>query len=742
MKRLFIYITLFIMLLMTVVITVSTDKQYYEDVWENFGKSSSSINIYLNDIETDYDTAYNILTETADKYDANIYRSDNEKINENNVIVKSVYITHFDNVYNKVPIDKGHIPDNNELLSGTVLKTDTFTDNENITSCGVLYSYLNSQNLKIQSLKAYLDSSNNICGSYVINFEDISNSSGFIKEIAQKLNKNQDEITLQRTYYKRSNSTLYYIMYVIYLTALGLFFLLSTFFIVKQFKKIGIYKILGYDNMAVWNDIFLPFLKVEIVISALMTALIRIMTNVPRSTLIHLCYAFALTILLTFIVSLVFYGLIRRYTISSLIKKKSPANLIVKLNFVVRSILLIAVSTITLSAVNGFAEVKNEYRRYSKWEEYGKKYAVFNFSFLSEDHSDIINNTHLREQKQAELYDLIDDSGAAYVKLLEIYPKKSFVNLEGVNLSEISDNYRLLIMNINNNYLDTLTLKDIEGNVIKIDSSEESGIILIPESKATDETLKNICSYYRPYTVNSSERYAGEKIAETKNKDTKILYYQDNKSFFTFSNTIKTNDNYTINSPVFNVITTNNATFLQKSDILGSNETSPLKIDISNTTPDAVYNELYPLIVKCGLDKNVDKLSSISSIFEDKIESIKKSIVIYFGVSIILFMISIWVSYQTVKMIINLNKKKFGVKILLGYTFFDNYRNTIVPFLLTWIIIMLISGNLYLSMNDSYEYSTLQLFICSLIEIIDVSLTCLQFKYIGRTSLSVLLKEE
>ena len=742
MKRLFIYITLFIMLLMTVVITVSTDKQYYEDVWENFGKSSSSINIYLNDIETDYDTAYNILTETADKYDANIYRSDNEKINENNVIVKSVYITHFDNVYNKVPIDKGHIPDNNELLSGTVLKTDTFTDNENITSCGVLYSYLNSQNLKIQSLKAYLDSSNNICGSYVINFEDISNSSGFIKEIAQKLNKNQDEITLQRTYYKRSNSTLYYIMYVIYLTALGLFFLLSTFFIVKQFKKIGIYKILGYDNMAVWNDIFLPFLKVEIVISALMTALIRIMTNVPRSTLIHLCYAFALTILLTFIVSLVFYGLIRRYTISSLIKKKSPANLIVKLNFVVRSILLIAVSTITLSAVNGFAEVKNEYRRYSKWEEYGKKYAVFNFSFLSEDHSDIINNTHLREQKQAELYDLIDDSGAAYVKLLEIYPKKSFVNLEGVNLSEISDNYRLLIMNINNNYLDTLTLKDIEGNVIKIDSSEESGIILIPESKATDETLKNICSYYRPYTVNSSERYAGEKIAETKNKDTKILYYHDNKSFFTFSNTIKTNDNYTINSPVFNVITTNNATFLQKSDILGSNETSPLKIDISNTTPDAVYNELYPLIVKCGLDKNVDKLSSISSIFEDKIESIKKSIVIYFGVSIILFMISIWVSYQTVKMIINLNKKKFGVKILLGYTFFDNYRNTIVPFLLTWIIIMLISGNLYLSMNDSYEYSTLQLFICSLIEIIDVSLTCLQFKYIGRTSLSVLLKEE
>ena len=742
MKRLFIYITLFIMLLMTVVITVSTDKQYYEDVWENFGKSSSSINIYLNDIETDYDTAYNILTETADKYDANIYRSDNEKINENNVIVKSVYITHFDNVYNKVLIDKGHIPDNNELLSGTVLKTDTFTDNENITSCGVLYSYLNSQNLKIQSLKAYLDSSNNICGSYVINFEDISNSSGFIKEIAQKLNKNQDEITLQRTFYKRSNSTLYYIMYVIYLTALGLFFLLSTFFIVKQFKKIGIYKILGYDNMAVWNDIFLPFLKVEIVISALMTALIRIMTNVPRSTLIHLCYAFALTILLTFIVSLVFYGLIRRYTISSLIKKKSPANLIVKLNFVVRSILLIAVSTITLSAINGFAEVKNEYRRYSKWEEYGKKYAVFNFSFLSEDHSDIINNTHLREQKQAELYDLIDDSGAAYVKLLEIYPKKSFVNLEGVNLSEISDNYRLLIMNINNNYLDTLTLKDIEGNVINIDSSEESGIILIPESKATDETLKNICSYYRPYTVNSSERYAGEKIAETKNKDTKILYYQDNKSFFTFSNTIKTNDNYTINSPVFNVITTNNATFLQKSDILGSNETSPLKIDISNTTPDAVYNELYPLIVKCGLDKNIDKLSSISSIFEDKIESIKKSIVIYFGVSIILFMISIWVSYQTVKMIINLNKKKFGVKILLGYTFFDNYRNTIVPFLLTWIIIMLISGNLYLSMNDSYEYSTLQLFICSLIEMIDVSLTCLQFKYIGRTSLSVLLKEE
>jgi membrane protein len=741
MKKLLMYIISVIMLISTAILIIFIDKQHYDEAWKQLGKTSSSCNVYIKDSQIDTYEGYNILTELADRYQANIYRSDNENINGNDVSVKSVYITYNDNVYNKIALESGHIPDNNELISGNVLKTGNFDDDSEIIKSGELYSFLDKQKLKVQSLQSLLQKSNNICGTYTVNFQDRNTSADFINELASKLGKTQDEITRQTVFYQKTTPFIFYILIIIVLTSLALFFLLAAYYIVKQFKEIGICKMLGYDNISVWSKYFMPFLLVEAFASTFIILTSRIITNIPRETLFHILFALLVIIILTALICLIFYGLLKKYTISSLIKKRSPASTVVKLNFLVRTILLTIVCSITLSAVYGFTAVKDEYKIYEKWDEYGKKYAVFNLSFSGEDHSDMMNNTHLREQKQAELYNIMDKNGAAYAKLSEFYPCKSFASLNNFDHSLVDENYKIFIMTVNTNYLKTLNLKDIDGNPIEPDNSDDRGIILIPESRAEDETLRTICETYRYYTIDSSKRYVGEKIAEKKNAETQILYYKDNMDFFTFSTTIKTNDDYTVKSPVFSIMTEENATFLQKSGIVGGNETSPLKIDISDTSADEAYEKFLPYIRECGLEENITELTSISSIFEDKISDIKTSMKIYFAVSLGMFLLSCWISCQTVKMMIDLNRKKLGIKKLLGFTFFDNYKYIILTFVAVWPVIMLAAGNIYLSMDNTFKYSVTQFIVSAAIGILDISLIILQIKHLEKKNLSILLKE-
>ena len=742
MKKFLMYITSVIMLISTAILIIFIDKQHYDETWEQLGKTYSSCNVYIKDPQIDAYEGYHILTELADKYHVNIYRSDNKNINGNDISVKSVYITYNDNVYNKLALENGHIPDNNELISGAVLNTGNFDDDSEINRSGELYSFLDKQKLKVQSLQSFIQKSDNICGTYTVNFQDRNNPADFMDELASELGRTKDEITRQTVFYQKTTPFIFYILIIVVLTSFGLFFLLAAYYIVKQFKEIGICKMLGYDNISVWSKYFMPFFLIEALASAFIILTSRVITNIPRETMFHMLFALLTAIILTAFICLIFYGLLKKYTISSLIKKKSPANIIVKLNFLVRTILLTIVCSITLSAVYGFAAVKDEYKIYEKWDEYGKKYAVFNLSFSGEDHSDMMNSTHLREQKQAELYNIMDKNGAAYAKLSEFYPGKSFASLNNFDLSLVDESYKIFIMTINTNYLKTMKLKDIDGNLIEPDNSDDRGIILIPEGRADDEILRTVCETYRYYTIDSSKRYVGEKTAEKKNTETQILYYKDNEDFFTFSTTIKTNDNYTVKSPVFSIMTEENATFLQKSDIAGGNETSALKIDISDTSADKAYEKFLPYIRECGLEENITELASISSIFEYKISDIKTSMKIYFAVSFGMFLLSCWISCQTVKMIINLNRKKLGIKKLLGFTFFDNYKHIILTFITVWPVIMLAASQLYLSMDNTFKYSGTQFIVSAAIGILDIALIILQLKRLEKKNLSILLKED
>lgn len=739
MKKLFMYFTTIVTMIAVVLTIVFLDKQRFESSWNNLENKSNSRKIYLQEIDIDSSTGYVLLTQLAEKHNVNIYRSDIETINNKKVSVKSVYIVFEDGVYDKLPLIQGNLPSNKELAKGAYLITDNI-NNGNTNQAGTLYSYCNQQFLMLRSISECVNKKDDICGEYTAIFKNMNDYEPFVNELATAFNKSSDDISTQTVFYKSLSTPLYYVTIGLIIVSFGLFLLIAVFYTVKQFKKTGICKILGYNNLTVWYELFSPFIITELITATFCIITIKALTNVPKSTFSSIVAAIIATVFISLAIYLTFCLMIKRYTISNLLKNKNPNKLIIKMNYCIRTVLLIIVSSVFMSTISGFASIRDTYEQYRYWDEYGQKYGILNYTFLDEDHSDKINKTHIKERRLEKLYSYLNEQGAVYAKYSLITPSKTFNDYEEYDKNIPSDK-QMKIMTININYLNELQLKDEFGDVIQLDEGISDGIFILPESMKGDKTEEKLCRIFRKCEVDSSERYSGKKIAGEKNSTSLLYYYSNKESFFTFSEIENTNNNYTVKYPIFNIITEANATFLQKRDIAGSKETSPLKINIENLDVQTQYENIEPYLKECGLENNITSISSISSIFEEEISRIKNSMKIYALFALFIFIISCWISKQTLSMIVELNRKEFGVKKLLGFSFHENYKGTIIPFALIWLVIILFSWKIASSTGENIKFGVSEFAAEAVIAITDILFLLYQLRALERKNLSILLKE-
>ena len=743
MKKALIYITSVALLLTVSFFSIFIDKNKYDKDWENLGNNSSSKTFYIRNNELDIDQLYNTLAFLSEKYKVNLYRSDNEEIDNKDITVKSVYISFPDGIYDRLSLQNGRIPTNEELIAGKVLTTSNFKDNNNTSSIGELFSFFGIQYKKVQSLSRYVENTKNICGTYNAVFQNRNNSNDFFNELATELGTNSEELQTKRIYHTKDDSGIALILILSAATIFGLFFILSAYYIVRKLKEVGICKLMGYDNKAVWCKYFIPILVTQAFTSTIIILICRLFYDAPKNTIINLTLLLWFVIFITFLICLVFYSLLKKYTVSSLLKNKNPSKIIIKMNFVLRTGILIIMCSILLSAFYGFTEINNKYKIYKYWDNYKKTYAVMKIKLNTEDHSDIINETHIMDKKYANLYTELNKLGAEYAKYDEIQPFYSFYNYDFYEKESTDHEFKEHFMTVNLNYLDTLALIDEDHKKIIIGEDVSSNVYIVPISKKNDLYTQQLLKAHSYYVQDSSNRYFNENSI-IDNNEIKIYYYTNVENFFSFERNINDTDlnpDYTISSPIFRVLTNNNITTLDAKNIAGQGESSPLKINIKGKDPSSVFKDIKPIIQKCGLENNISGLEAIGAIFDTKIASIKKAMKIYFFISLILFIVSCFISMQTIEMIIELNKQSISVKKLLGYKFRDKYAAIVLLFIVEWPIIMFFSEKIYRSIDKSYEYSLPQIIVVILMGGIDILFILLYLFRFEKTKLSKLLKE-
>lgn len=754
-KKIVMFIFSVLIMIVTSVFSVFLEYQRIDTYWKNFGKSNSSFPVYLYNFEGDGEDVIDVFSEICNKYQVNLYRDDYVRIDEKTVNVKSVLSTYNSQTLNKIPLEKdGYLEYSNDFPKQT-FTTGNYSDTSDLLQDKKkIYSFLNKQFIKIQPLQQFALQGHKFNGTYTAEIKNNLQKNEFLEELSQGLGLEKESLSKQQVQDIASDSTITPIVIVIIILFFMMFLLFAFYYTYQNYKKVGLCKLCGHSSMYIWVTIFVPIFLAQLITMFVITLSSIILTNISRTGIIGLIGYNSAGILLTMLVSIILYFPLQNYTISSLIKNKKPFKTIINVNLALKSIMLICTCAILFTTVDAYSEVDKQYKKYKAWDKYGSDYAVFDTSFYKEDHADIINRTHIREKKMLNFYKDLSDDGSILISSQEFIVKdiigtydenENKILPKGYDSKQMStkfDSYDSYMVNINQNYLDDFPIKDTNGNNIKINTSESGAIYLVPDKFKNDDKMLNIFfADYRKNSIANEKSYMGESLVENVNENFSIIYYRSGLEIFGFNTRINSDSDYMISDPLFQVITKENSLFTDISNCIFSGIDSGIKIDIRNGSTSEIFEKYSELIEKNGLTNNITKLVSIDSLFLSEITYIKQYIFIILTIAIILLIVSILMSMQTIKMILDINKKKISIKTLLGYKFRDKYLNIIIPYFVIWIIQSVIAVTVYNNIGENPKFTVIHFMILLLIFVIDTVFMFSNIMYNQHKKTSSMIKE-
>lgn len=672
------------------------------EMWKTLGTTIDSFQIHINKQEQDSQYILQQITETAEKYEANVYKIDVIKEKDNNILIKSIYISYDTEIIKDIPLIKG---DFILRTSKNVLETNNIETPKGKKRTGTIYSFLNIEKVRIQPLENLSGKSNLILGTYTIELRNNEKKIEFVKELSERLNMSNEELTEQKVFVTQDGSFFITLPLILCLIALGIFFLSMIYYLTRNFKKIGTEKLLGNSSCSIWSSILSNIIIAQITTTSLIIFGLKIFTDTSRQYLLQFFQVGLAITIFTLIISLSFLRIIKSYTISDLIKNRKPVKVIYLTNMFIRSVLLILILLLMYFTISSILEIFDEYKVFEKWEDYGIEYSVLKYKTTDEDHSDMIQNTHIFEKKMYDLYPFLNENGAIYSRMNYYKPTR-------------------YLMTININYLKEFGIKDEKGNPFNLSENETRGIYLVPESqRKNDNDLKDSIQKLRILNVESSERYY-TVTDDKKNKDIQIIYYKNETRQFSFNTEFGKDNNYMIEEPIFEVMTEGNSLFLDRSHLADNGVNSPIKINNISNEIMMKNGNLQEKIKELGLVNNSFSLMSISDVFKEEISAFKLGLSVTLLTSAIILTLQIWVSVQTILMRMSIMVKKISIKKILGYGFFDIHYRDFIVFGISWILIFLITVPIALSNISISKYSlfvAIPLFILDLLVLVIVS---------------------
>lgn len=688
---------------------LSFDKQKNDAMWADYGKSPSSFSIYVTPSDRSLDSAaiFSFLKDAADRYNANLIKTDYTDEGSNTITVKSVYLTFENPVLTKIPLEKGTLLKPEGMSDNYVVQTSNIAVPAGYNDIGTLNSFLGSEKIRIQPFNKLLYDEKTIAGTYEVQIKNIENKDSFIETLSQNLKMKPKDLTTQKVIKIQSSGFFIFASLAIVFICFILFALLMTYHIVRGFKKTGIYKLQGYTDFFIWKSMLSPIVFAQFSAACLAILALRLFTDIPQQYLVQLLLIGVMIIVLTLVIGLVFLIFIHRYTISDLIKNKKPFRLVYIVNQGIRFVLILTILVLFYNSAESLIALSNQYKTVYQWDKYGNQFAVFDSKVTDADNTDEEQNTHILEQKYADFYTYLNDEGAVYSSVSEYDPLKVFLkrdengNVKYENYFDknwVPKDFRPYVFLVNPNYLKLYKLYDENGNIINISETQKKGIYLLPASyMGNGENLQKLFKADRTRNVERSQRYAGRD--NDKIKDAEIIYYKTDINVFSFDTRAGKSSDYMIKNPVFKVMTQNNGLFIDKMNLNGMDVNSPLKISLNGKSAEQVFNQLKPQITAYGLSNNITTLNSIHSVFEDEIQTALTGIWSVIGICVFLFLLCFWISVETISIKMKMRNKEISVMKSLGYTFRDKYSRDIAVFLFIWLVQFAVSAFIYSNTN-------------------------------------------
>lgn len=695
------------LLLFSVGVAFQVEAEY--DSFYRWGNDDSVNSFYIdsNSIGISDTEIYTVLKDVASSHSANLVKTDYIAHDGEMVIEKSILVSS-PNQMPTLELSTGKRVSVSILMTGEKMVTKKVVEmlsSEEIPHTEILDSFVGANQLYIHTLEDRLNDGKSLGGKYSVILTD--NYSAFLSELADAFHINEDQLLHEMFSVTRIGSNFIIAACASFAgVCLIIFIVLLSFYINEKFSYIGCSKLLGIACLKIWRQLFGIIVGLQGVSALILISTLQIISPLSTSHLVIILLFSLFPIVLTLLFLLIAYLSIRTYPLISIIKKNRPFKTILLSSIFAKFFISVLSLILVLSAVNYGLIYFDEYQIYQAWDQYGEKYAVYDTRVTDSDLSDRAQGKRTVEDKYIRFYNLVNQKGAIYAipRYLRSADFKPLPNFDSAEIATPIDTYMLTV---NTNYLDEYPIETSSGDSVKIPESETSAVYLLPESyQSLESELKYLLGYDRASFVRTSANMntrIKNGLEENASPEIKFIYYRDGQEFFSFDTVIGRETNYYIKDPVFLVLTNANITYAEQCGVIahGGTPNCPVKLPSEGLSSEELLFKYSSEIQECSLLDNITGIQSISSTFEGEIATFRSSIFLSCCIAAFFVLLLIFVNILIVKSVVEGRRKELGIKMLMGYSFWMRFRNSVVLLTVEWAIQLLFTIIVYGQMQRS-----------------------------------------
>lgn len=609
---------------------------------QEMGKTVDSLDLYLKDINEPAASVLRFFEDVSKEYKVSIIKTDSG-----------------DEVVKSGVFDKDTFPYQEFGISSLDFTTDgegVYSNKEISNKLGTIPTFLKAKPIQLMTFQTYIkDTSRSLNGRYTITSTQEMDKDRIVQKWSDFFKI--DQATLLEPTYKSAVEVInrdLLLSAVVFVLAILLLVLVTVYQPMMEMKRVGVQKLLGFQDRAVLADVVKGNLYLLLGGALVINLGVFFLFDYkPKDLFPMLWLSHFLLLQLYLFISWLTYLLIQKMTISSLLKSFSSFKFGLLFNYLMKigtTILL----TVLLVGVGKSLEQENKELDYQKqWISQGNYLTLETFQL-----NDNLWQEQLAGSGQAVDYfyrfyqDLVEKTQAGYVQSSSL-PVKNFVKLEQIQQYQLTDTVDVYYANRN----------FLKSKGFKLPDTGTKKVILMPASTKGEEDKNQLLGKLIAYL---SMKYEEQQKRTIEEMDIEIAYYEGDWSFFPYNEKRKEN----LYNPIISLVNDSDMMWDEKASLSTTGLNNPIKIE--NTAQH--QKEVTALVEKLS-DGNYLKFSSIQAIQQEKVDSYRDAVRNFNILFALVGLISMMISYFLLVTTFLLKRTDIITKKFMGWKLIDRYRS-------------------------------------------------------------------
>lgn len=646
-------------------------KSEQDKYFDNIEMSNNATHFFIKDSDVSNEDELAKFTELSKKYDATFIRSDSISEDGNIVLYKSgIYATNYFKQLD-LKLANGQVPtEASEFLA-------SFNTGDKKQS-GRILNLFDDKSLIFGSLEDfYKNNEMSVNGNYTL-ISDTKDTEDIISQLATFFNSSKDDMLTANYGKGYGQGTIYLLALIVSLIVMAIFCLMSAFYPISKLKEIGVMKLLGFKNFDIWKSLNDQVLLLPTIFYFLTIPIqFLLIKDSTISYFIELTLFQFVILVLAFLFSLVMLVVIQRYKFSDMLKNFFNFKFSLYFSYLLKFLVFVSVISVLPLLTKELNTLQRDLQAKEMYEQQKEYLTLSKFSYIGDEFQSELNGNDIVGPKLANLFNELDKTAKAQYVSVSSISGAVFNNAElnTVKFKNIkfdnSDYYT--IMEANRNYLENIDF-NLPISLTEV-FAEEEPTYLVPES--LKDNFEKTELFIR---INYMSSLSDDRIEDI---PIKFIFYPNNDTEI-FSGNIDMigEGKIFINNPIIFCINNKNiedyfGPFLKNSPI-----SNPLRIKDTKENRLAITKA----IRNNDLEQNDLQFANVLSTgFAQELLISQSSVIVWVTILCLSIAVSILASYYIILIILTSKKKEMIVERLLGYTFYERYRNEIFYFVAIYL---------------------------------------------------------